>query len=128
MDEPLCPCLVVIPLDYNPARAGVPPREVEPETMVEILSWFDRQFGGYTPVSQAGVGGLPPGCWEGQPDRSLTLKVALPQHRTPEFLQVVRAIGVRLKQRAMYYEIGPPSAYIMPIDEAGRAEVAEGGN
>src|SRR5205807_1952120 len=103
MDEPLCPCLVVIPLDYNPQKAGEPPPEVEPETMVKILSWFDRQFNGYTPVSQAGVGGLPPGCWQGQFDRSLTVKVSLPQERTIEFVGVVRAIGELLKQQAMYY-------------------------
>ena len=115
MENPLCPCLVVIPLDYNPDEGGCV-REVEPETLAEIFSWFDRQFEGWTPVSAAGVGGLPPGRWRGQSDRSMTVKVALPLEHTDEFVRVVRAIGVKLAQRAMYYEIGLPIAGIMDLE------------
>lgn len=137
MDELLCPCTVVIPLDYNPDRPGESPRPVEHEVKAEILSWFNRQFGGYRIAGMAGVGDVPPGCWEGQFDRSMTVVVALPERRTAQFVEVVRAIGARLGQRAMYYEIGPPTARIMLIEEEGqwvedggrddRGEVASGG-
>jgi hypothetical protein len=124
MDQPLCPCLVVIPLDYNPDENGVV-HEVQPEVMVEIFSWFDKQFEGWRPVGMAGVGEVPPGRWRGQSDRSLTVVVALPRERTDEFLGVVRAIGVKLRQKAMYYEIGLPIAGIMEIED--KSEPSTGG-
>jgi hypothetical protein len=124
MDKPLCPCLVVIPLDYNPDENGVI-HEVEPEVMVEIFSWFNRQFEGWRPVNPAGVGGIPPGRWRGQSDRSISVVTAIPSEQTDQFLRVVRAIGVKLRQKAMYYEIGPPIAGIMSIDD--NAEPSTGG-
>jgi hypothetical protein len=120
MDELLCPCLVVIPLDYNPDDDGnVLP--VGPETMAEIAGWFNRQFEGWRQIGQTGVG-----TWRGQVDRFMTVVVALPENRIAEFETIVRAIGVKLRQESMYYEIGKPIARIMFMDaEAGSA--AEGG-
>ena len=121
MDELLCPCLVVIPLDYNPNEDGnVLP--VEPETMAEISGWFNRQFEGWRHLGQEGVG-----VWRGQPDRFTTYMVALPENRTAEFINVVRSIGIKLRQEAMYYEIGQPIARIMFIGEQDAGSVAEGG-
>ncbi len=123
MDELLCPCEVVIPIDYNPVKKGAKPREVEPEVLTEITQWFHRQFGSVSmyggPVQPAGHG-----LWDGYLDRIMRVRVALPERRTPEFVALVHAIGKKLKQKAMYYEIGPPTARIMLIEEdEGRAAV-----
>ena len=127
MDELLCPCVVVIPLDYNPEHEGAKPREVEPRVLTEILSWLDRQFGGWRQLASANVPGIPSGSWHGQPDRCMTVTVAIPPHRTEEFKAVVYTIGQRLKQKAMYIEIGPPIARIMLIDDDEPGAAAVGG-
>ncbi len=92
--------------------------------MVEIFSWFDRQFEGWRPSTQQ-VWGIPPGRWRGQSDRSISIVTAIPSEQTDQFLRIVRAIGVKLRQKAMYYEIGPPIAGIMDIDD--NAEPSTGG-
>ena len=127
MDVPLCPCQVVIPLDYNPDREGEPPREVEQETINEFLSMFNRQFNGFSILGVMGVGDLPAGCWQGQRDRSLRVEVAVPKRRIKAFEAIVHAIGVRLGQKAMYYVIGPPGARIMTIQKTLFDGIEEGG-
>lgn len=115
MDEPLRPCEVFIPFDFNPVKPGDQPVPVGEDVMAEILSWFDRQFGGYTPLGVCGIGDVPPGCWNGQFDRLLRVRVFVHDKKVDLFREVVRCIGVRLRQKAMAYTIGPPSAYIMEI-------------
>jgi hypothetical protein len=117
MAEPLCPCELVIPLDYNPEHAGLLPDPVEPEVMAGILTAVAERLGPFSTLGWSGVGDIPPGVWEGYSDRSVRIEVSLPQERTPEFVEMVRLIGIRLKQKAMYYKIGPPSAHIMVIGE-----------
>ena len=116
MDELLCPCQVVIPMDYNPDHEDEPPREVEPEVFAGIISLIVTRFGDYSLVTPPPPGGMASGSWRGQADRSYRIEVGLPQRRTHEFVEVVYEIGKRLRQKAMYYVILPPSARVMPID------------
>lgn len=117
MAQPLCPCEVVIPLDYNPEYEGGPRKPVEPEVMSDILMSIYVRLGPYSTLGWSGVGDIPKGAWDGYEDRSMRIEVGLPEERTKEFEEMVRLIGVRLKQKAMYYKIGPPTAHIMIIEE-----------
>jgi hypothetical protein len=116
MDEPLCPCHVVVVLDYNPERDGEPPKPVEPEVMAQVHAMLTA-LGPISTLGWSGVGDTPRGLWEGHSDRSVRFEVSLPQARTPAFIEVVRRIGFLLKQKAMYYVIGPPSAFVMTIEQ-----------
>lgn len=106
MDDPpkLAACKVQIPLVMNDGK------EVAPEVLVEILSSFDRQFGGYTILGQM------EGSWHGQVEPSIRVEVAVPENRIGQFRQLVHAIGVRLHQQAMYLDAPPPSVEIIPME------------
>lgn len=84
--------------------------------MAEVVSLITT-LGPFSTLGWSGVGETPPGLWEGSSDRSVRFEVSLPQEKTPDFIDVVHRIGRLLKQKAMYYVIGPPSAYVVPIKD-----------
>ena len=117
MDERLCPCLFQIPTHYNPEPGELVGKPVEPELMVKIQDAIKRQFGFFTTHGSSYDEGLFTGCWEGQTETSFRYEVAIPERRVAELRRLVIAIGRALKQKAMYFEVGPPSVEIIPIDE-----------
>ena len=114
-----CACWVQIPLAYG-GPDGSPTAPVEEEVIDKFLRVFDRQFGGWTPLTNR-VGG----SWRNPEhlfdkaiqEGSIRIEVAVLPNRTPEFREVVYAIGKKLKQKVMYYSIPEPSTYFMNIDE-----------
>lgn len=106
--EPRHPCIVQIPLVYNDGR------EVEPETMLEIKQVFDRQFNGYTVIGEM------EGSWHGQVETSVRIEVGVPSDRLDQFRELVIAIGERLDQEAMYIDVPPPTAEILPIPKVAK--------
>lgn len=98
-------CVVQIPLVYNDGS------EVEPETLIEIRSCFDRQFGGYT------ILGEQTGSWHGQVEPSMRVEVAVSPNDIPILRKLVMEIGHRLDQEAMYFDAPPPSVEIIPMKE-----------
>ena len=101
----LIPCTVQIPLVDNDGQ------EVDPAKLVQIKSWFERQFGGYT------ILGIMEGSWHGLVEPSMRVEVAIPPDRMGQFRQVVIAIGVLLEQEAMYFNAPSPSAEIISMGE-----------
>jgi len=113
-----CACWVQIPLTYG-GPDGSPTAPVEAEVFDEILRVFDRQFGGWTPLTEE-----LPGSWNAElvaqkaiQEKSTRIEVAVLPNRTAEFKEVVYAIGKKLKQKVMYYGIPEPSTYFMKIDQ-----------
>ena len=101
------PCKFQIPLTDN---AGQP---FDPQVFVEIKQTAERVFNGFT------VLGVREGSYQGQVESSLWVEVLVPPHRIEEFRELVRAIGKELGQRAMYVEIPPPCAEIIPVADQG---------
>ena len=122
--EKHCPCRVQIPLVYNDGT------EVEAETLTEILSVFNRQFGGYTPLGDGSVAGhnVVGGSWHGQVEPSMRIEVAVLERRVPELKEVIFAIGKRLGQKEMYFDAPPPSVEFVKIEDyLGDQSIDEGG-
>ncbi len=105
----LCPCRLLIPTSYNDGRS------VEPAKVVKILQSLDRQFGGYSVIGVEG-------SWFGQKEESIRVEVAIPEERVKELEAVVYSIGKELGQKAMYFEVGPPSVNILTIDDGEGAQ------
>jgi hypothetical protein len=127
MDAPLlCPCEFQLVLRHNPEPGELVGREVEPETLADIVTGLAKRFGGYTPLGLAGERGLPGGAWEGQVEPSLRIEVAVLPERVREVEQYVHEIGTRLKQKCMYFKVGPPCVKILQIDDC-KGKAAEGG-
>lgn len=100
-----CPCIILVPLADNDGR------EFAPEVIVDIKRAIDRQFGGYT------VLGLVEGSWQGQVEPLLRIQVVVEERRIEEFKTLVKAIGRRLGQKAMYFDAPAPSAEIIMIED-----------
>jgi hypothetical protein len=116
MEKLKCPCRIQIPLNYPDGR------EVEPEVVIDIFRWFNRQFGGYTPL------GVSEGAWFGLVERSMRVEVAVCEDRVQELRQVAYAIGKRLGQQEMYFDAPPPSVEFIKIEgdtKPGAAAEAE---
>lgn len=118
----LCPCQFQLVLRYNPEPGALFGRDIEPEVLASIFRDLNMTFGNWTPLGTAGQSGLPDGQWEGQAEPSVRIEVAVPQDRVEEVEKFVIEVGKRLKQKAMYFVAGPPSAKIIEIEEEpGRA-------
>ncbi|MDB5174347.1 MAG: hypothetical protein JWN51_3120 [Phycisphaerales bacterium] len=104
--EPQSACEIGIPLAYNDLRP------VEPEIISEILKALDVQFGGYT------IKGVHEGSWFGQVEQSLRIEIDVDPNRVHVLGKVVYAIGKRLGQKEMYFNVPPPSVRNIVIDNA----------
>jgi len=109
MSELHCPCRFRLPLQYNDGR------RVEPEVLLEILKALTRQFGGYTPL------GASESDWgqQGGTEPTMGIEVAVLPHRVEELERVVIAIGKRLGQKQMYFDVPPPSVRFLVIEDEG---------
>jgi hypothetical protein len=114
-------CDIWIPLKYG--KSGKP---VEPATLMEFLTWFNRQFGGFTPL---GLTGGPPGVSQGGfwtdpdtgdsvEDRSFMVMVMVPQGQCDAFRKIANSIGVVLEQKEMLIEIGPPTGEFLKVHDS----------
>ena len=121
MDENLlCPCEFQLVLVYNPDPGESKGRKVEPEVLAGIFTDLNTRFGNYTPLGVAGSEEVPGGRWEGQVEPSMRIEVAVPEERIPELERFVYEIGVRLKQKVMYFKKGPPCVKLIQIEQSAR--------
>ena len=113
-----CACWVQIPLSYA-GPDGRPANPVEEEVISDLLGVFSRQFGGWTPLGESSGSWVNPQDPPEEPieERSFRIEVAVLPERIEEFKEVVYAIGKRLKQKMMYFNIPEASAYFMDIDD-----------
>lgn len=109
---------VQIPLSYA-GPDGRPANPVEEEVISDLLGVFSRQFGGWTPLGESSGSWVNPQNPPEEPieERSFRIEVAVLPERIEEFKEVVYAIGKRLKQKMMYFNIPEASAYFMDIDD-----------
>lgn len=103
--SPKSACEIGIPIAYNDGRP------VEPEVIAEIFRALDVQFGGVTNK------GLHEGSWFGQVEQSLRFEVDVEPERVHVLEKVVYAIGKRLGQKEMYFNVPPPSVRNVVIDD-----------
>jgi hypothetical protein len=114
----LSPCEFQIPLRYNPERGERIGKAIEPEVLLEILVGLNRRFGGYTVLTPLDLERAAMGQWEDQEEPSARIEVSVLPERVEEVRQYVVEIGVRLKQKAMYFKVGPPCVEIIEIRKA----------
>ena len=100
-----CRCTFLVPLRYTDGR------EVEPEFFIEMKQTLDRQFGGYTVLGER------EGSWHGCVEQVFEILVLVPPERIAELRTVVRAIGVRLGQKQMFFDVPPPSTELLDIHD-----------
>jgi len=106
----LIPCWIHIPCQYPDGT------EVEPEKLNEFLMWFDRQFGGSTPL------GIVPGRWvspEGKTvaEPMLRVEVSIKESEVALFEAIGRRIRKETKQEAIYVVINPAAETKLLFDK-----------
>jgi hypothetical protein len=104
-NAPLCPCMFSVPTKYNDGRL------VEPKTMLRIHKAMARQFEDFTVLNPAAMG-----TWQEQTEPSAWFLIAVPPARVEELKDFVMKVGKELGQKKMYFQAGPPSAWLLDID------------
>ena len=103
-NRPLCPCVFLVPTALN---SGEP---VPSATMARIHLALVRQFEALTMHDAKGL-------WQNQAENHICYCIALDESRVEELKAVVKAIGKELGQKQMYFEVGPPSVWLLDIDD-----------
>jgi hypothetical protein len=117
----LSPCRFNVPLTDNEGRP------IDPLVIVDLHRELLENFGGFTihPTSL--------GRWQSRAGRVyqeevVVYEVAVPEDKVPQLRDVVRRLGTRLGQLAMYFDAPPPSVEIIDLSESADETKAVGGS
>lgn len=111
VDQKLDVCVFLVPTAYNDGRP------VESSVIAQIGQALDRQFGGWTQL------GPQKGSWYGKVEQSLAIKVAIHESQVEALITMVKAIGARLGQKAMYFERFPSCAQLLTVPDNAEGDV-----
>jgi hypothetical protein len=109
---PKARCRFLIPVCDNDGN------EFAPEVIIGIKRRLDERFGAFRFLSPQ------EGTWRGQVEMTHEVEIALNPRRIPELRELVIQIGKELGQKAMYFDVGPPTVEIINV-ETGEEEEDE---